>query len=228
MKLRITLFTLALFALAVPALAASQAPAAAPGIWFFIQQDAHQAMEQLQFDKGFQQLLAGLPPDMPIRIYYFVSTRYDLLWEGNAGQASWPIPGSEFSVRTPSTTPYKDLLRLLEAEKVENRKIVFITNGISEDMLMQEDTEGLIGGAFTFTPSRYPTLDEVVNYCRAHHVPLYGFFVGWTPPARGDLRDISFSMFRYVVEESKGKSFYNYNSFPGVFETVLREGLLTR
>ena len=229
MKSKMIVLSLALFALAAPMLVAAPPPAPNSELWFFIQQDTRQAMDQLRFTEGFQKLLAGLPPDTGIRVYLFRGTEYQLLWTGAAGQAAWPMPGLEFSLANPSTTPYKDLLRLLEVEKVQDRKIVFISNGISQDMLMREDPEnGFLRVQETFAPSRYPPLDQVVKYCRSHNVTLYGFFVGWNPPARGENSDVSFSMFRYVVEESKGKSYYNYNTFIGVFDTLLKEGTLTR
>lgn len=229
MKLRYFLFALALFVLALPLRAAAQPPVPNSELWFFIQQDTRQAMDQLRFTEGFQNLLAGLPPDTAVRVYLFRGTDYDLVWQGTAGRTAWPMPGLEFSLANPSTTPYKNLLRLLETEKVQNQKIVFISNGISQDMLMREDPgNGFIRVQETFAPSRYPPLDQVVKYCRSHNVALYGFFVGWNPPARGENSDVSFSMFRYVVEESKGKSYYNYNTFIGVFETLLKEGTLTR
>lgn len=228
MRYKFTLFSLALLALAAPLLAAAETPTAKSELWFFIQQDARQAMDQLRFTEGFQKLLAGLPPDTAIRVYLFRGTGYNLIWQGAAGRAAWPMPGLEFTLPLSSTTPYKDLLRLLESEKAQDQRIVFISNGVSQDMLMREDTEGFLRGPETFAPSRYPPLDQVVGYCRKNNVTLFGFFVGLVPPARGDLKDISFSMFRYVVEESKGKSFYNYNTFLGVFDTVLKEGTLTR
>ncbi len=229
MRSKFTLFTLALLALAAPLLAAAGTPAAKSELWFFIQQDARQAMDQLRFTEGFQKLLAGLPPETAVRVYLFRGTGYNLIWQGAAGRAAWPMPGLEFSLANPSTTPYKNLLRLLNTENVQDKRIVFISNGISQDMLIREDDENtFLKMPDTFAPSRYPPLDKVVKYCRTHNVTLYGFFVGLKPPARGDLSDISFSMFRYVVEESKGKSYYNYNTFIGVFDTLLKEGTLTR
>jgi hypothetical protein len=229
MKFKIIFFTLTLFALAMPMLADAGKTTSTPELWFFIQQDVRQAMDQLRFTEGFQKLLAGLPPDTGIRVYLFRGNDYNLVWQGAAGRAAWPMPGLEFSLANPSTTPYKNLLRLLNTEQVRDRKLVFISNGISQDMLMREDPEnGFIRVQETFAPSRYPPLDQVVKYCRSHNVTLYGFFVGWNPPARGENSDVSFSMFRYVVEESKGKSYYNYNTFIGVFETLLKEGTLTQ
>jgi hypothetical protein len=229
MKSKMIVLALALFALAAASLAAAEPPAPDSELWFFIQQDTRQAMDQLRFMEGLQKLLAGLPPDTAVRVYLFRGTDYNLIWQGAAGRAAWPMPGLEFTLPLSSTTPYKDLLRLLRTEKVQDRKLVFISNGISQDMLMREDTEDVfLRLPETFAPSRYPPLDEVVKYCRTHHVTLFGFFVGLNPPARGELKDISFSMFRYVVEESKGKSYYNYNTFIGVFETLLKEGTLTQ
>jgi hypothetical protein len=229
MRFKSILFPLALLALAMPLAAAPPEPAAKPDLWFFIQQDARQAMDQLRFAEGFQKLLAGLPPDTSVRVYLFRGNDYNLIWQGAAGRAVWPMPGLEFSLANPSTTPYKNLLRLLNTEQAQDRKIVFISNGVSQDMLIRDDTQNtFLKIPETFAPSRYPPLDQVVKYCRTHRVTLYGFFVGLYPPARGELKDISFSMFRYVVEESKGKSYYNYNTFLGVFETLLKEGTLTQ
>jgi hypothetical protein len=229
MKYALILFSLAVLALAFPMPAAAQPPAPNSELWFLIQQDTRQAMDQLRFTEGLQKLLAGLPPDTGIRVYLFRGNDYTLVWQGAAGRAVWPMPGLEFSLANPSTTPYKNLLRLLNTEAVQDRRIVFVSNGISQDMLIRNDDENtFLKMPDTFTPSRYPPLDQVVKYCRTHNVTLYGFFVGLKPPARGDLSDISFSMFRYVVEESKGKSYYNYNTFIGVFETLLKEGTLTQ
>jgi hypothetical protein len=225
---KLTLITLWLLTAGLATAFAAETPAWKPEIWFFIQQDTIQAMERLQFNEGFQTLLAGLPPDTPLRLYLFRSTEYNLVWQGPAKSARWPIAGKEFTLAIPSTTPYKNLLQLLKTEHAQDQKVVFVSNGLSQEMLMQEDTAGFFRGGQTFTPSRYPVLDEVVNYCKDHQIRLYGFYVGHTPPARGDLNDITFAMFRYVVEEPKGISYYNYNTFPGVFGTLLKDGALTR
>ena len=219
-----TLFTLISGAL----MPAAEPPAIDNELWFFIQQDTQQAMARLQFQEGFEKLLAGLPAGTPVRVILFRGTDYNVLWSGAAETAPRPMPGLVFGVANAATTPYKNLLRLLRTESVKNRTIVFISNGVSQDMLILKDDSGFFRmEANSFTPNRYPPLDQVVRYCRDNEIRLLGFFVGLNPPARGDLSDISFSMFRYVVEEAKGKSFYNYNSFPGVFDTVLKQGLLT-
>ncbi|MBN2432521.1 MAG: hypothetical protein JXQ27_13675 [Acidobacteria bacterium] len=193
---------------------------------FFVQQDLRPEVTKLGFDEGFQDFLGRLDPGRPIEFYFYMHENVKQVHAGPAGELPWP-PLESFAVPVPSTTPYKNLLRFLRDNEIRNRPVIFISNGVSQDMLQLVDTVGFLRGADTFSPTRYQPIEDLRRYCKKNSVKLIGIYVPVRSRYPGVMDEIPLNAFRYVVETSGGKSYYNFNTFTGVLRAI-EEKELTR
>jgi|GEM_PF-1048103 len=204
----------------------SDAPVGQEALIFFVQQDLRPEVTKLGFDEGIQHFLGRLDPERPIEFYFYMHENVKQVYAGPAGEMTWP-PLESFAVPVPSTTPYKNLLRFLRDNEIRNRPVIFISNGVSQDMLQLVDTVGFLRGADTFSPTRYQPIEDLRRYCKKNDVKLIGLYVPVRSRYPGQLDEIPLNAFRYMVETSGGKAYYNYNTFTGVLQAI-EEKELTR
>ena len=201
----------------------------------FVQRDIRPSVDRLNFHEGLRHFLAGLPAATPVKIYLTANEQYSLVAEGPAGQLDWP-GAVEFTLGFPSTTPYKNLLKFLQTSQVRDRTIIFVSTGVSQDMYQLIDSTGFLPGETTFAPSTYYPLPRIIDYCKKNGVRLLGLF---NPPppsnqpstaSQATLQpsQLTLSAFRYVVEDSGGKAYYNFISYQALFENILRTGAWKR
>jgi len=201
----------------------------------FIQRDIRPSVDRLSFHEGLRHFLAGLPAAMPVKVYLTANEQYRLAAEGPAGQLD--LTGAvEFTLASTSTTPYKNLLNFLRDNKVRDRTVIFVSTGVSQDMYQLIDSTGFLPGETTFAPSTYYPLPRIIDYCKKNGVQLLGLFNPPPPsnqPVTGSQatlqpNQLTLSAFRYVVEDSGGKAYYNFISYQALFESILRTGAWKR
>lgn len=189
---------------------------------FFIQQDIRQNINYIEYYDGMGKAVKSLPPDGPLEVYVSQINGYTKAYSGEAGKFADLPKAVPFHLTNPATTPFKNLLKFLKENKVENQGVVFVTNGVSQDMFMLMDNSDM-PGMMAFTPDKYPPIPELVTYCKKNGVKLTGVFVkDPRSPSRG-LQDLAFSAFLYVVNSSGGQAYYNYTSFTGVFDAIFKK-----
>lgn len=198
-------------------------PAPDPGgeLLVFVQRDIRPSADRLNFNDGFRHFLAGLPPDTPVKIFLTISQQNSKVAEGPAGQVEWPAD-VEFALASSATTPYKNLLEFLEAGQVHDQTVIFVSSGASQDMYQLLDEGGFLPAESTFAPSTYAPMPRIIDYCKKNNVRLVGLFNPVFPASRLD--GVTLSAFRYVVEDSGGKAYYDFTSYTGVFGSILRTG----
>ncbi len=222
-RMHMLLGILLLMVFSFSALAATETPGK---LVFFIQQDIRPEVDPLFFNAGMQYLFKNLDPKTQVQVYYSQINQYELVMEGQAGTLTWPPAKVQMGTENPSTTPYKNLYSYLKKNKVADQTVIFISNGTSKDMFQFVDTEGFMQGDETFTPNSYQPAQTLKNYCKKNNVHLIGIYVRNTTVRSEDFRDISFTTFRYVVEESGGKAYYGFSTFKGLFQNLISEGAL--
>jgi hypothetical protein len=186
---------------------------------FFVQQDIEPEVTRLGFNEGFGEFLGRLDPGRQIEFYFYMQNNFKQIYEGKAGTMQWPADAS-FAVPVPSTTPYKNLLRFLRENDMRGRTVIFVSNGVSQDMLQLVDTEGLLRGADTFSPSRYQPIEDLRQYCKKNDIRIIGLYVPIRNRFSGVMDNIPLNAFRYAVETSGGKAYFNFNTFTGVFRAL--------
>jgi len=193
---------------------------------FLVQYDMPTA-DTFNFDEGFPWLMKELSPECMVELNYFFKEMIRQAKMAKAGEFPWPVVNPNFLPANPSTVPYKNLLQYLEGNSIKDTTVMFISNGVSEELRRTLDSGAFGRGKTTFNPQRYAPLPKIIDYCKANNVKLYGFYV---PAQRGATRvlqnDIFLEAFRYVVNQSGGKAFYNFSSFEGVFKALLKEETL--
>jgi hypothetical protein len=219
-KSRITFFIVLL--LGVAAVMAETAPVEKKLV-FMVQYDMPTA-ESFNFTEGYPWLMKNLAPECMVELNYFFKDMIRQAKTAKAGEFPWPVVNPNFLPANPSTVPYKNLLKYLEENSIKDTTVMFVSNGVSEELRRTLDSGAFGRGRTTFNPQRYAPLPKIINYCKANNVKLYGFYV---PAQRGAMRvvqdDIFLEAFRYVVNQSGGKAYYNFSSFEGVFGAVLKE-----
>jgi hypothetical protein len=219
MKRTFTIFISLMLAVGFFAFAQTGPSGKAEPLVFFVQQDLEPEVTRLGFDAGFQELLGRLDPGREISFYFYIQNRFKLVYEGEAAGMKWPAEES-FAVPVPSTTPYKNLLRFLQENGMKGRTVIFVSNGVSQDMLQLVDTQGLLRGADTFSPSRYQPIENLRKYCKKNDIRILGLYVPVRSRFPGQVDRIPLDSFRYTVETSGGKAYYNFNTFTGVFRAL--------
>jgi len=210
--------------LLVPLCFASKVPAGdQEKILLFVQKDLLPAVNQLGFDKGYRFFLDNLKGEHYVKFYFFIQNDYQMVQDGMANTCNWPLEQVTFGLPIPSTTPYKNLLRFLKENQLRKQTVFFVSNGSSQDMLQLVDTEGFLQGPDTFTPTSYQPAKELKKYCRKNQIRLIGLLVPTTRRSPRGNEQIYLTTFRYVVEESGGIAYYNFNTFTGVFTAILKK-----
>jgi hypothetical protein len=216
-----TIFFMVLL-LGAAAVMAETAPAEKK-IVFMVQYDMPTA-ESFNFNDGFPWLMKNLSPECVVELNYFFKEMIRKAREAKAGEFPWPVVNPNFVPANPSTVPYKNLLKYLEENSIKDTTVMFVSNGVSQELRRTLDSGAFGRGRTTFNPQRYTPLPKIISYCKSNNVRLLGFYV---PAQRGATRvtqnDIFLEAFRYVVNQSGGKAFYNFSSFEGVFSSLLKE-----
>ncbi|MBN2432312.1 MAG: hypothetical protein JXQ27_12620 [Acidobacteria bacterium] len=198
-----------------------------PGKLVFMVQYDMPTADAFNFDEGFPWLMKELPPECMVELTYFFKDMIRQAKSATAGEFPWPVVNPSFLPANPSTVPYKNLLKFLEENSIQDTTVMFVSNGVSEELRRTLDSGAFGRGQTAFNPQRYSPLSKIIDYCKSNNVRLLGFYI---PAQRGATRvtqnDIFLEAFRYVVNQSGGKAFYNFSSFEGVFKAVLKEETL--
>ncbi len=222
------------------------APAEKPPCIFFVQQDMRPAMDGFGFEDGFVFLLKALPPEQPLVFITNYNNAITVNYEGPAGRFAWPLKEFQFLSVSPATTPYKNLYKYLQEKAVHDTTVYVVSTGVSQDLLQLCAGSDLapqaarptacrhttVAGSnedegFSFLPDRYPTIPEIVKYCKKNKVRLVGFFV---PSGIGVVENQASTLFRdaflYTMNSTKGQAYWNFTSFQGIFKTALKKHFL--
>ena len=245
------LFVLMAFALAAVPLYAAETASPTPYI-LFVQKDLRPTLDDFDFEQGIEFLRQSLPQDRKILVISFMNNDFSLDFEGTVANLHWPPGGFNFTSCSPATLPYRVLFDYLLDNSVRNTTIYVISNGMSQDLMQfsNADSSQLVahaaarsramaggdnsvdaGDTYTFTPDRYPTIPELVEYCKQNRVRLVGFFVD---SDRGSILmenqntkpTLYREAFMYVMRASKGDGYWNFTSFKSIFKNALKKYFL--
>ena len=218
------------------------APAEKPPYLFFVQQDMRPAMDGFGFEEGFASLVKALPPDRQLAFVSNYNNVVTVNYEGTVGQFVWP-QGFHFLSVSPATTPYKNLYKYLQEKAVHDTTVYVVSSGVSQDLLQLCSGSDLAPQAarptacrhttvssasedegYSFLPNRYPTIPDIVKYCKKNKVRLVGFFV---PQGLGVAESQASTLFRdaflYTMNSTKGQAYWNFTSFQGIFQSALKK-----
>ncbi len=196
--------------LSVALLLVVSAVAATPEkVTFVLQQDMRASIDPGDFQRGMESL-AGYLPGGQIEIQSFAINDVKPVYGGPLDKMAWPPAGFAFTVANSATTPYKNLLKYLKDGQVADRTVYFVTTGI--------DNEGFHFMESSGVPSDYPLLQQLVKYCKDNKVVVNVFYVKVAP--RDRRAGLAMDTLNYLAASSKGKIYYNYTTFVGIFKSV--------
>jgi len=194
-------------------------------IVFIVQYDMPNA-ERMEFNKGYNVMLKKLPPDSHVEFFFFIKDMVKKVQEGKPGDLTWPVIKPYFVVANTSTTPYKNLLHYMKEAAIQNQTVVFISTGISPDLRLKIDKGGFGRGKTVFLPQLYEPLNHIKDYCKMNNIYLIGLYVPGYRGPRVNRKDLFLDAFRYMVNQSGGKAYYNFNTFEGIFKKLAEKNLL--